>query len=323
MSAQKIIFIVGNSRSGTTMLGRVFGLHNQVKTFDELQFFEKTVVVDEMNNSTVWPQEKVVSAAERLITSVRDGLFASVTSGQYTNEATRLVDTLGMDNPMRLYLAILQSETEQAAKSIPCEQTPYYLFVCQEILESYPDARVIHIYRDPRDVMLSQKNRWRRGFLGEKRQPMIWILRSWANYHPYLTSRFWTEIRYEDLLAEPEACLQYLCDHCGLEFEASMLNVPQVGSSSKRDAQGKAGFDRSRIGSWQKGGLTQTEIGICERSAAKAMEARGYELSGAAASLPIRLFMGVTLLVKLAVAFLLNVSRFRNILSTIWRRVSG
>lgn len=35
-----VIFIVGNSRSGTTMLGRILGKSTYVHTFDELHFFE-------------------------------------------------------------------------------------------------------------------------------------------------------------------------------------------------------------------------------------------------------------------------------------------
>ena len=35
----KNIFVVGNSRSGTTMMGRVIGKHSSVFTFKELHFF--------------------------------------------------------------------------------------------------------------------------------------------------------------------------------------------------------------------------------------------------------------------------------------------
>lgn len=336
MRTNRMIFIVGNSRSGTTMLGRIFGLRSDVHTFTELQFFEKTATHDDMNAAAEWPRDKLVSAAERLITSAREGLFAKVTTGRYEAEAAQLVDDHSITNPMTLYASVLKAEAARASKTVPCEQTPYYLSVCDEILTVFPDARVIHIYRDPRDVLLSQKNRWRRGFLGDKRQPLIWILRSWSNYHPYLTSRMWasamrradkirgherfTEIGYEELLTDPENGLRRLCDHAGMEFEDVMLNVPQVGSSSRKDAPERAGLDRSRIGSWQRGGLTPTEIGICEKNAAAMMKARNYELSGASVSLPMRLYMGVTLVIKLGIAFILNMSRFRNIVSTVRRR---
>lgn len=37
------IFIVGNSRSGTTMLGRILGLHGKVHTLEELHFFDHKI----------------------------------------------------------------------------------------------------------------------------------------------------------------------------------------------------------------------------------------------------------------------------------------
>ena len=331
-----MIFIVGNSRSGTTMLGRIFGMRSDVHTFGELQCFEKYISAEEMLGEADWSREKLITAAERLITSAREGLFAKVTAGRYTEEATRIIDAQNITGPMPLYAAVLQSETEREGKSIPCEQTPYYLFVSGEILAAYPEARIIHIYRDPRDVLLSQKNRWRRGFWGDKRQPLIWILRSWSNYHPYLTSRMWSssmrkadsmkqhdrfmEISYEALLTDPEGGLRKLCDHAGIEFEPVMLEVSQVGSSSRKDVVGGAGLDKSRIGSWRQGGLSNAEIGICERNAESMMQARAYEMSGIRSSFPMRLFMKGTLVVKLGIALLFNLSRFRNIISSVRRR---
>ena len=34
-----MVFVVGNSRSGTTMMGRILGNHPDVYTFGELHFF--------------------------------------------------------------------------------------------------------------------------------------------------------------------------------------------------------------------------------------------------------------------------------------------
>ena len=35
----KQIFVVGSSRSGTTMMGRILGSHTDIFTFNELHFF--------------------------------------------------------------------------------------------------------------------------------------------------------------------------------------------------------------------------------------------------------------------------------------------
>ena len=45
--------------------------------------------------------------------------------------------------------------------------------------------------RDPRDVLLSQKNKWKRKFLGANDIPFFELLRARFNYHPYTISKMW------------------------------------------------------------------------------------------------------------------------------------
>lgn len=71
-----ILFIVGNSRSGTTMLGRILGNHSQVYTFGELHFFEQ--MVQENTLAVQCSHDKLTASLERLLTSARDGLFTPV-----------------------------------------------------------------------------------------------------------------------------------------------------------------------------------------------------------------------------------------------------
>lgn len=336
-----MIFVVGNSRSGTTMLGRVLGSHGDVHTFDELQVFERLIDSSEMAPGARQSRERLSKIGAKLLWTIREGLFAPLQEGRYRDEAAALIKSDGITDAATLYARVLQAEATAAGARIPCEQTPRYLFSVDEILAAYPEARIVHIYRDPRDVLLSQKNRWRRGFLTEKRMPVIWILRSWSNYHPYLTARFWVsamaqadrlkarpqvfELRYETLLETPEPQLRALCAHLGLPFEPQMLAVRRIGSSSRADqqdeAQAERGFDRSRMGAWQRGGLTNAEIAICENMAGKAMETRGYAVSGTRAATIGIWLTKLTLLPKGIAALMLNLTRFRNLTRMVLRRL--
>ena len=55
MINSKQIFIVGNSRSGTTMLGRILNNHSEVFTFKELHFFY-----------TLWSGKEILSYSESI-----------------------------------------------------------------------------------------------------------------------------------------------------------------------------------------------------------------------------------------------------------------
>lgn len=332
-----MIFIVGNSRSGTTMLGRAFGLHSQVHTFKELQFFENVVGEYEMRPGATLPETRLVEIGARLLTSIRMGVFETNCSDTIREETRDLIKKQGITDAMTLYAHMLQAETQSAGKAIPCEQTPRYLFDTKAILASFPDARFIHIYRDPRAVLLSQKNRWRRGFLAKTRMPLVWIMRSWSNYHPYLTSRVWkssmtkgrelcsdprfVEVAYESLLQNSQVEMQRLCDHAGIAFEPTMLAVQQIGSSSHRDRESSQGFDASRTHAWREGGLTRSEIGICEQTAGATMENRGYTRSGINASFLGKGMLWATLIPKGILAVVLNFRRFRSLGTSILRRL--
>nr|MCR5854169.1 sulfotransferase [Thermodesulfobacteriota bacterium] len=92
---------------------------------------------------------------------------------------------------MDVYKFFLYYETKKNKKEIPCEQTPRNLYYLKEIFENVPEAKVIYMLRDPRAVLLSQKNKWKMKFLGHKNMPLKEALRSWINYHPYTISKLW------------------------------------------------------------------------------------------------------------------------------------
>jgi len=331
-----MIFIVGNSRSGTTMLGRVLGRNSQIHTFGELHFFEQLVDAPTVRQHTEWTRERLVALLQRLLTSSRDGCCAPVLAGKYEADAEEILARSTEKNAVGVYREFLLHETRRAGKHIPCEQTPRYLFFLDEILTLFPEARVINMVRDPRDVLISQKNKWKRRFLGARSIPLREVLRAWANYHPYLIAKLWAScvrqasrfendprvvtLRFEDLLAEPEATIRSLAEFVGVPFEPDMLRVPHVGSSTIVDKPGQFGINATRAGGWRQGGLSRHELAICEWAAGPEMRAHGYELAGMGRFQLFVLPSMAQLLFKLTLALPLNLSRSKNLMDTIKRR---
>lgn len=335
-SSMKKIFIVGNSRSGTTMLGRVFGIHSQVHTFGELHFFEHQVDAATVSERSVWDVKRRIALLERLLTTSRDGFFAKVAPGAYRTEVEHILSNVTGEDPVSAYESFLCYETQRNGKVIPCEQTPRYLFFVKEILDALPDVFVINMVRDPRDVLLSQKNKWRRRFLGAKNIPLREAFRAWVNYHPYTIAKLWVaavrtaaqfeghprfiSIRFEDLLLQPEATVVRLCEFAGIDFEPGMLGVPQVGSSTGHDRPERRGIDGDRSGRWRRGRLTAVELDICQQVAGAEMRGLGYATESVPASMwkywgSMGLFV-----VKGLMALLLNLGRTKNLRETLKRR---
>jgi hypothetical protein len=336
---RRCIFIVGSSRSGTTMMGRILNRHPAVHTFHELHFFEELWSPGSKGSGT--SREEALDVAAQLLYRERGGGYlAHGDPSDYRREARAVLDAgPPLDNSTRLdvYRTVLFREAAENDAPVPCEQTPRNGYYLGEILERFPGARVLHMVRDPRDVLLSQKRKWRRRFLGASNIPRTEAIRAWVNYHPLTISQLWRAsvkavapyrdhprvrtVAFEEMLDAPEATVRSVCEFVGIRFEEQMRSVRQVGSSHREDRPDQRGIDPSRSGNWRTDGLSDTEIFLCETVTAAPMGRCGYETNDSRPG-PLMLALSALLFpVKLGAALLLNRSRMERIWDALRRRL--
>lgn len=335
MSIKGHLFIVGNSRSGTTMMMRIMNNHSMVHAINEPHFY-----------GTYWaPADDgrpvdAQAAKElllKLLTRQRDGFFAEMVPGKFDAEAEHVLGLLPPRADRKdVYAAFMAYEAQRHGKTVVCEKTPQNIFYISEIQRHFPDAKVIVMHRDPRAVLLSQKRKWMRKDLGMADMPDKEVRRLRMNYHPYTISRLWNssfdtakrhrgqagviEVRFEDLTAEPEATMRRICDAAGIPFEPSMLEVPHAGSSSSKDEPGRKGIRKDRGESWKKG-LEVQEVAICQDTCGTRMAELGYQLVDAKPGFLRLALEWASFPFKLMGAFVLNLGRMRNMVNTVQRRL--
>ncbi len=334
-SRMKHIFIVGNSRSGTTMMLRVMNNHSQVHGINEPHFYGTYwAPADDGRPVDRQAAEKLL---ERLLTRQRDGFFAEVVAGKYGDDARAIASRLPQQADRKdVYAAFMAHETQRAGKSVVCEKTPQNIFYIAELKRHFPGCKVVVMYRDPRAVLFSQKRKWMRKELGMAGMPDREVRRLRMNYHPYTISRLWNasfdaakayrndadvvHVRFEDLTARPGETMRDLCHAVGLEYEPAMLLVPHAGSSNAMDDLDKKGIRTDRGESWKQG-LFPAEVAICQRTSGSRMAHVEYELVPTRASATQILAQWMTFPFKLTGAFLLNLHRMRNLAHTVGRRL--
>lgn len=331
-----LIFITGNSRSGTTMMGRILNRHPDVFTFGELHFFGN--LWEPGSGKEYLSMQESVALFSVLLARQREGFLTYRHPEKYQQEAEAALRHWPDKalKPMQIYRLFLEYETARNGKKIPCEQTPSNGYYARLLLDAFEDSFVINMVRDPRDVLLSQKKKWKRKFLGASRIPLKESIRSWFNYHPVLIAWIWKKnavtglqmdghnryrsVHFEKLVSNPETELKAICRLLQLSFHKELMQVTQAGSSSRMDNPSATGIDQNVSGQWKKGGLSKTEIWWCEKIAGKPMKQLGYALSEHHPHPLVLIWLGLLLPVKTGVSFLMNLSRMKNIRKTLARK---
>ncbi|MBI3290767.1 sulfotransferase [Candidatus Falkowbacteria bacterium] len=102
-----------------------------------------------------------------------------------------------------------------------------------QILRHFPNAKLIHVVRDPRDVVCSLKTHRKRKVVDGKLVPTGWKmpfddcvvrwLRAMEDVLPVRDHPNYIEVKYEDIVSHTTETLTQVCRHIGVEFEQSML----------------------------------------------------------------------------------------------------
>lgn len=329
----RCVLVAGNSRSGTTMLARMLGTHSEVFTLQELHFTEELWLPDDTGAMST---TAAIQLADRLLHNQRAWYHTRYVPGTHRELAERVVASVPppVTGPA-VFGAVLEHEARAAGKRIAVEQTPRNVFYLEQLLDLLPGSRAVVLTRDPRDVLLSQKNWWRRRFRGTTGVPWRTTLRQWADYHPVTTSLIWrggiraglrvadradvTVVRFEDLVDDPQGVLEGLLADLGLELEPEMLRVPRISSSNSTNREG-TGVDPSVVGRFAEG-LSRAEIWVSQRLTRTEAERLGYP------AVPVRppasALVGLALLwpLKLSLAVLLNRQRSRSLFTSVARRL--
>ena len=269
------LIVVGLPRSGSSFLAHVLSTLKDLWVFDDLYVLQKAeaITLGPMND------DQLVRFVDRLawetrarIKWERDFDTPSVTLDDIDQMEADLLDRRRGTQP--LWHDVANEWVSGLAAANECSQwgykTPQDFLHLDRLHEVWPDARFVHLLRDPRDIMRSYKNlEVAHGGDGDPR-----------SYHPIAYSLYWRmsqrrlqaakgsgsldieTIRFEELIADPDAVAERLASFLSTATTRT-ANVESHNSSLRR------GPKRS---------LTETEQWICQRLAGPELAAAGYEL---------------------------------------------
>jgi hypothetical protein len=143
------------------------------------------------------------------------------------------------------------------------DKSPRYAMKLDFVLRVFPDAQVVHVIRDGRDVAVSHRKRF--GYWSCVKSTVKWprYVRTARAAGAVLPPDRYHEVRYEALVADQEKTLRGLMDFLGEQFEPGMMDferhphdVPERyrrQAESRRQHQGtQAAVYSSRVGSHRR-----------------------------------------------------------------------
>lgn len=124
---------------------------------------------------------------------------------------------------------------EETGKDFFVEDNTWNVLFAKEILEMLPNAKIIHVYRDPRDVVASfSHQRWSPT---DKRQAAQWykaMMTRWFDIRSTLPPKSYYELSLEELVTTPEKTVKEICHFSEIDFDETMVQIDLSHSHSGR-----------------------------------------------------------------------------------------
>lgn len=272
-------FIVGVHRSGTTLLRYMLSSHSQLYVPQESDFIPAFFLRH--------PERELSDRqiAEILATIFEKYRFIEEWQGARP-DTSDFVQSMSDRTPAAFLDALYSTYARQNGAQRWGDKTPIYASYIDLIRQIFPAAQFIHIIRDGRDAALSMLAKYQED---ESHVDIFFAARNWvrrirkaqASGTRLGPDRYY-ELRYEDLVIDPEQQLQGVCEFLGESFESSMLRHHRL--ASDRIPSDSHFFDTvrnpttgDRIGRWRSG-LSAADQRLVQAVASRLLEELNYPL---------------------------------------------
>jgi hypothetical protein len=213
-----MIFIVGVGRSGTSLVQSMLSMHSQIAFIPEINYLRRFLFasyLEKYNERHGWEKLLNYLSEDSLLKRAR------LNFREFLLEEDLLGSNLDLKIFNRIKVEFLRSE----GKSIFGYKDPRCIEHLPRIRSIFPGAFVIHVIRDPRDILVSKRRaEW------SKHKPYYFhilanqIQLQLGSCAPALFKDRFINIYYESLISDPVTVLKDVCARLGVPYEKQMLD---------------------------------------------------------------------------------------------------
>ena len=186
----------------------------------------------------------------------------------------------------RLFTLFHAHHAQRSGKSRWGDKSLHTEHYAARVFQEFPDARVVHMVRDPRDRYASVRRRHGRDLSRVGAATGRWLSSTRAGRRNQAREpERYALVRYEDLVADPEGTMRRLCDFLGLEYDPGMLTMDGApehqargGNNSSFGDLGSASISTRAVGRYRDV-LSPSELSFIQLVARREMRAIRYDLA--------------------------------------------
>jgi hypothetical protein len=203
----KPIFIFSLPRSGSTLIQRILGYHDDVATISE-----------------PWILLPILYAMKK------EGGFSEFNQNTYSIAFKNVLNELpnGKDDyydAVRAYANVIYKRLCTGKETYFLDKTPRYYLIIKEIFEIFPDAKFIFLFRHPLSVYSSIIDTYNSGRLGTYWNKIDLYKGPVELEKGYeLLKDDAIALKFEDLIRFPQKNIKKVCDYLELQFYQKMID---------------------------------------------------------------------------------------------------
>jgi hypothetical protein len=274
------IFIVGAPRSGTTVLQYRLRNHPRISLPTGESHFFIPLYRNQADYGDLSQLENIHRVLQAMLDQSRDFLETDLHGLKFDIDTLAIeLHSAGRHTMPAIIAGIFEKNAQGEGKSRWGDKTPYYVMHLPKLIEWFPDAQIVHLVRDGRDVALSLFGRqhdfyvYNSYFAAEYWESFVERGRAQGRQ---LAPNQYLELRYEDLLTQPDATMKTLCAFLGEEFSDELFDVTAVTDPGKTPLVHKP-LRADNAGKWRSK-MSTAQIQAFESVSGKTLREFGYDL---------------------------------------------
>lgn len=314
-----MLFILGKGRSGTSLLQNLLDANPGIIGGPESKFM--VILYPRYAHIKKWKESDIIDFVEKLYIEPLFATLWHIDKKELTNILLAAKDVASY--PLLCKMVYYQMRNGKENLTYISDKNPQYILYLNTLIKLFPEAKFVHIVREPRDNLYSELTSFK--IKNVNFRACVWVgfnsiveKRKKKEPGKYLT------ILYENLVADAEGTMKLVSDYLNIPFTSAMTqNKGPEWLIAHHERKGSADMekiihrnlmkpiDTSNIGKW-KNKMTPYDQTIAEVLTGDfAKKVYGYDVDSSRNNKPVKISLFTILKSRFLYLIWVNFTRLR------------